>query len=900
MKRIGMVWQLLLALYLAGAGIHDLQAQATVRFANTASAALTNGADGQRLPVGGPFRVSLYAGPVGSPEGSMALIAGPIGIGAQPGLYNGGNVAVPGLAPGAPIQLQVRAWDSQGGTLGSYEAAAASSTVPLLALPKYTTTGGSFTTVPKGGSLCPRTSISLVCPATINYPANPATNVTLISYTTPSASSSCIGVSSSVPVTCFPPSGSAQTNNTSVTYTCTAADGYGREANCSFVINVGTPPRFSTPPIGKTSPVGGTVTLSAQAAGSAPLQYQWTFDGQVLTGATNASLFIPSVAPTHEGLYMLTVFNTFGVIQSRPVALSVLLAASNSSVVAENAFWRYLFEGSDPGTSWRQPEFNDDLWPGGRAELGFGDSDETTVIGQAANGFITAYFRRSFLVANPAAMGSLLNFQLRRDDGAVVYLNGVEVYRNNMPTGLVTQATLASGFAADDGAGIQPTNVTATLRAGLNTIAVEMHQSDATSTDMTFALSVSASSPSNCLSISCPAPINLPPGGYTNTMVSFPTPPASLSPSCPASPVTVLCSPPSGSRFPNNSSTTVTCTATDTNNHFAHCVFTVTVNCIGPTNTVPLTSKTVLAGGNVAFSATFTGTSPISYQWFHDGLEIAGATNSSLTILGATPTHQGVYYAQATSYCGTIPSKPATLTILRATSGAAQIPAGEFWRYKFDGGDPGSAWTLRHFDDEDWAGGWAKLGFGDGDEATVIGSPTNHYITAYFRRPFLVGNPTALSNLFVALRRDDGGIVYLNGVEVFRSNMPGGAVNALTLASQFDPEDGVGFRVAPISPGLLVTGTNLLAAEVHQFDPNSSDLSFDLQLVSFPSGAPPVNVVRSGANLILKWNSTLMHLQSTTALRSPAATTVWLNLPGTSPLTNAISGPSRSFRLAWP
>src|SRR6185295_14735290 len=100
------------------------------------------------------------------------------------------------------------------------------------------------------------------------------------------------------------------------------------------------------------------------------------------------------------------------------------------------------------------------------------------------------------------------------------------------------------------------------------------------------------------------------------------------------------------------------------------------------------------------------------------------------------------------------------------------------WKYLVTGLSPPASWKDLGFDDSAWPSGAAQLGFGNGDEATVIGwgPDANHrYPTTYFRRMFNVDAPAQLSALLVRLLRDDGGVVYLNGTEVFRSNMGGGA-----------------------------------------------------------------------------------------------------------------------------
>jgi len=88
------------------------------------------------------------------------------------------------------------------------------------------------------------------------------------------------------------------------------------------------------------------------------------------------------------------------------------------------------------------------------------------------------------------------------------------------------------------------------------------------------------------------------------------------------------------------------------------------------------------------------------------------------------------------------------------------------------------------FNDSSWAFGPAELGFGDGDEATMISqfdSSGSRLITAYFRHTFNVADVSAIAGLALRLWRDDGAIVYINGTEVLRDNMPSGPVNYATF-----------------------------------------------------------------------------------------------------------------------
>jgi hypothetical protein len=96
-----------------------------------------------------------------------------------------------------------------------------------------------------------------------------------------------------------------------------------------------------------------------------------------------------------------------------------------------------------------------------------------------------------------------------------------------------------------------------------------------------------------------------------------------------------------------------------------------------------------------------------------------------------------------------------------------------------------------------------------------------------------VADPSAYDGLTLRVLRDDGAIVYLNGTEVFRSNMPTGTVTAATFASSVVPDANERSYVSTaVNPARLVAGTNVLAVEVHQSDATSSDLSFNLELTT--------------------------------------------------------------------
>lgn len=158
------------------------------------------------------------------------------------------------------------------------------------------------------------------------------------------------------------------------------------------------------------------------------------------------------------------------------------------------------------------------------------------------------------------------------------------------------------------------------------------------------------------------------------------------------------------------------------------------------------------------------------------------------------------------------------------------LGSGTTWAYKDDGTNQGTAWRAQAFDDSRWRRGAAQLGYGDGDERTRVAPGRISY---YMRRTFTVTNPAAFTTLTLKLLRDDGAVVFVNGAEVHRSNMPAGTVTYTTRAST--TVTGTAERrwqSVSLSPRLLRSGTNTIAVEVHNDSRTSSDLSFDLEVLA--------------------------------------------------------------------
>lgn len=166
-------------------------------------------------------------------------------------------------------------------------------------------------------------------------------------------------------------------------------------------------------------------------------------------------------------------------------------------LVPAGAEWQFLDDGSVPNKAWITLDFDARGWKRGRAELGFGDDPVTLVEGgPPAQRHITTYFRRVFEVEDPSFFRHLV-LRLKRDDGAVVYLNGEPIEVANLPAREITADTPATvdvdGAAEDVFYPSRPNEAwPKLLRQGRNVIAVEIHQAAKDSPDLTFDLELCA------------------------------------------------------------------------------------------------------------------------------------------------------------------------------------------------------------------------------------------------------------------------------------------------------------------------------------------------------------------------------------------------------------------------
>ncbi len=164
-------------------------------------------------------------------------------------------------------------------------------------------------------------------------------------------------------------------------------------------------------------------------------------------------------------------------------------ATATNQIVKLSDTWKYYDKGEAPA-NWRTTGFNDSSWSSGTAPLGYGMTGVKTKVSygsDAENKYPTTYFRKTIKLSSTPTRSDvfLLNYQV--DDGFVVYVNGQEAGRYNMPSGNITFNSYSSSYA-------ESTPLTGTLnissslfKSGDNVIAVEIHNNKASSSDQFWA-----------------------------------------------------------------------------------------------------------------------------------------------------------------------------------------------------------------------------------------------------------------------------------------------------------------------------------------------------------------------------------------------------------------------------
>ena len=274
----------------------------------------------------------------------------------------------------------------------------------------------------------------------------------------------------------------------------------------------------------------------------------------------------------------------------------------------------------------------------------------------------------------------------------------------------------------------------------------------------------------------------------------------------------------------------------------------------------------------------------LDYYAVHIGasaLPVVGAVlaDESTVLLETAAQAPGVDYQVAVRNV-TSPVQPADVEGLngemrvRVPLEIVSLDEDTLWRFHEAGGFVPLNWKNPDYDDSAWAGGAGLFGYADGVLPVPIRTPLAMVpgrVSVYFRHRFEV--PNTVTDAILRLRTvvDDGAVFWLNGEDWFRLGLSNATVIYLTPANR---QVGLASWEGPFdlpAPSLM-PGTNLLAVEVHQNAPSSTDAVFGASLEAlvlpsqFPQQTTPLSIALEAGNVVLRWQASQGLLQSSTNL----------------------------------
>ena len=656
------------------------------------------------------------------------------------------------------------------------------------------------------------------------------------------------------------------------------------ESVTSSVVNitvVQVPVSITSQPQSLGVAAGGVASFTVGVSGTTPYLYQWRKAGSPIANATNQTYIIAITALGDAGTYSVVVSNSISSATSSNASLTVTVLPY--VLLNFTNVWKYNQSNIDLGTLWKDVAYNDSGWPSGpgvfEAKNGavpafIAPLVGTTLPAPPANGTDTpTYYFRTKVVLNDAPSSVTLSVTNLLDDGAVFYVNGVETDRVRLPTGLVTFNTLASSTVGDAAfeTTIQPT--TSWIR-GTNVLAVEMHQASLSSSDITFGMKIIATvQPPASLSITS-QPVNVvvqetkpasfsvgvsgagalfqwfhdgvPVAGADSSIYTIPVAAVSNSGAyfvMVSNAVNAVFStnvflnvlvdtnPPTLVKADGSMATTSVLVSFDelvspvTATNAANYAIASTTGSV-----IPVTGATMQQGTNVLL-VTGARTDGINYILTVNGVrDVAPASNLILTnsaipistILNMVPLASG-------SWLFNQPFVPFNLPVPPNWMQPTYTPTNVV-----DGGD--------------WDFGTAAFVFDLSNEAlpvTKVTALSQGVVSSYYRHSFFYNGSPIGASLRMRHAVDDGAVFYLNGVEFLRFNMPGGTITDTTTASSAIGVVGLSSYI-DIPLNKIVLGTNLLAVELHQDDPESRDAVFAMELQAIVQSVTNGPVVIAG------------------------------------------------------
>jgi len=161
------------------------------------------------------------------------------------------------------------------------------------------------------------------------------------------------------------------------------------------------------------------------------------------------------------------------------------------------------------------------------------------------------------------------------------------------------------------------------------------------------------------------------------------------------------------------------------------------------------------------------------------------------------------------------------------------------WTYQEGNANIPVDWNTLGFDESAWLVGNGGIGYGDGDDSTVVPDVRS----VYMRQQFTIDNLSEITDLSLYGSFDDGFVAYLNGFEIARFNlsgMPPAFDSSTEIFKEAELVDGLRPSEYPINQqvlnNILIQGTNVLAIQTHNFGDTSSDLSSNYWLIGSHTG----------------------------------------------------------------
>jgi hypothetical protein len=460
------------------------------------------------------------------------------------------------------------------------------------------------------------------------------------------------------------------TTNQAGAYSVVVSNSVGAATSQAAVLVVTQfPPSIFSQPSSQTVSAGESAGFSVGAGGSPPLRFQWRHNGTNLPGATNATLFLPAVYPNHAGAYTVAVSNHISFVVSLPAVLTVLggaapvitsqpanvtLLAGGSSTLIVNATGQPA-----PSYQWRHNEV--DL-PGANSSvltflnIAAHQAGDYTVIASNFFGVVTS--RVAVVTVNvQAPVISTQPTSRTVDAGSTVTFNvvasgGPPPSYQWLFNGEVLPGARSASLVLSD---------VFTNQAGVYSVLVSNEIGDVTSAPAT--LTVNGSAP---VITTQPASRTVLDGSNATFVVSATGVPQ----------VRVQWRF-NGVDLPGRTTSVLTLNSVSTNaageytvvisNIFGAIVSDpaiLTVSQQAPVITVQTTNRTVVVGANVIFQVLAVAGPRPTYQWQRDGVNLPGATSSSLVLSNVSRADEANYVVVVSNPLGTVTSQPMRLTVV--------------------------------------------------------------------------------------------------------------------------------------------------------------------------------------------------------------------------------------------